>query len=159
MAKTLDEMSGEDIIDSRDIIARIEEMNEEREDLADAVAEAEENHSNNDDPDQTLEDLADAIAEARTALERWDADNADELTKLKKFAEEASGYCSDWEHGETLINDSYFQTYAEELAYDIGAVNKDAKWPNNHIDWAAAASELQHDYTMATLDGHDYWFR
>lgn len=46
--------------------------------------------------------------------------------------------------------------YAEELASDIGAVNRDAKWPNNHIDWEAAGEELlQSDVFM--LDSGDVY--
>ena len=59
----------------------------------------------------------------------------------------------------TLIAEDYFQTYAEEMAYDIGAIDPDAGWPNNHIDWKAAAEELSYDYSAVTLDGHDYLIR
>jgi hypothetical protein len=88
-----------------------------------------------------------------------DSSDWDEYRALKAFAEEAEGYCSDWRHGETLIRDSYFETYAQELAEDIGAINANASWPNNCIDWEQAARELQTDYTSAEFDGVTYWFR
>lgn len=40
-----------------------------------------------------------------------------------------------------------FRDYAENLAEEIGAVNPDATWPNNCIDWERAARELAMDYT------------
>jgi hypothetical protein len=115
----------EDIIDSRDVIKRIDELQNMR-----------------DDED-----------------EDYDDDAREELEALEALAEEASGYAADWQHGETLIRDSYFAEYAEQLADDIGATNKDAPWPQNHIDWNAAAEELKQDYTCVEFDGVDYWIR
>ena len=82
-----------------------------------------------------------------------------ELGVLKALEDEASGYAADWHHGETLIADSYFEDYARELADDTGATNRDASWPNNHIDWTAAADELKQDYTEVDFDGTAYWIR
>jgi len=59
----------------------------------------------------------------------------------------------------TLIRDSYFQTYAQELAEDIGAVKDDAQWPYTCIDWEHAARELQYDYSSVDIDGVTYWTR
>lgn len=124
----------DDVIDSRDVIERIEE----------------------------LEELCEGASEHATG---WYVDGVDvteehdELVVLKALAKEASGYADDWEHGETLIRDSYFEEYAQELAEDIGAVNKDASWPNSCIDWEQAARELQMDYTVVDFDGVTYWVR
>lgn len=62
-------------------------------------------------------------------------------------------------HGESLIRDSYFEEYAEQLADDIGAIDRNAKWPVNCIDWEKAARELQYDYTEVDFDGEAYWIR
>lgn len=86
-------------------------------------------------------------------------EEADEYRALKELAEEAAQYSEDWEYGATLVRDSYFETYAQELAEDIGAVNNDATWPNNCIDWERAARELQLDYTAVDFDGVQYWIR
>lgn len=63
--------------------------------------------------------------------------------------------------GLTLIHDRYFTEYARELAKDIGAIERKANWPLNHIDWKAAADELKHDYTEVDVevDGIEdtYW--
>jgi hypothetical protein len=49
--------------------------------------------------------------------------------------------------------------YAQELADDIGAVSRDAKWPNNHLDWDAAAAELEQDYMSVTFNGEEFLMR
>lgn len=118
----------DDIIDSRDIIARIEELESE-------------------------------IESAEEDGEEPDADSVEELSILQALADEASGYAADWEHGETLIRDDYFEDYARELAEDIGAIDRNANWPLNCIDWEQAARELKHDYTAVDFDGVRYWIR
>ena len=118
----------DDVIDSRDVIARIEALQE--------MADIE---------DQGGECLPDDLRE--------------ELANLKKLAEEASTYAPDWEYGEALIRDSYFEAYAQQLAEDCGLINPDAKWPNTCIDWEQAARELQIDYTAVDFAGVTYWIR
>ena len=118
----------QDIIDSRDVDIRIEELEAER----------------------------DAAVEAGNP---GDFTDGDELAALVAFRDEADGYCSDWQYGETLIRDSYFTDYAQELADDIGALGKDTQWPHTCIDWEQAARELRMDYSSAELDGVTYWFR
>lgn len=59
----------------------------------------------------------------------------------------------------TLILDSYFENYAQQLAEDIGAIPDDAQWPANCIDWERAARELQVDYTSVEYDGITFWYR
>lgn len=66
---------------------------------------------------------------------------------------------ADWEYGETLIREDYFVQYAQELADDIGAVDKDAVWPTSFIDWDAAAEALKQDYTEVTYRGTTYYSR
>lgn len=83
----------------------------------------------------------------------WDTDLHEEWRKLEDFLSEVG------DRADTAILDSYFKTYAEELAYDIGAIDRHAKWPLNHIDWEAAADELRHDYSTAEWDGHTYLYQ
>jgi len=111
---------GQDIIDSRDVIAAIDELESELED------------ETIDEEDQEL------------------------LDQLKAFAEEGEG-CPDWSYGETLIHEDYFETYARDLAEDIGAINNDASWPNTCIDWKQAAEELQMDYTVIEFGDETYY--
>ena len=130
----------DDVIDSRDVIARIEELEAERDEFVLGA------------PDGT----------ETPNPEGWTRDrpeDAAELAALQSLAQQASGYADDWHHGTTLIRDSYFTTYAQEFAEDIGAVKDNAEWPYTCIDWEAAAKDLQSDYTYVEFDGIDYWVR
>lgn len=85
-------------------------------------------------------------------------DELDELTALKALAAEGESI-ADWSYGEALIRDSYFEEYAQELAEDIGAIDRNAQWPLSYIDWPAAARALRMDYTSLDFDGVTYWAR
>lgn len=91
------------------------------------------------------------------AIESGDLDEDDQKA-FEELAKEAEG-SADWEHGETLIRDSYFEDYARELAEDTGMIKGDESWPLNCIDWKEAAEQLQQDYTSVDFDGVDYWIR
>ena len=148
----------DNIIYSRDVIARIEELEAERAALQKTVYEWENAIGDTDEEDEK-QAAAEELGRAEIDLEEWDDDNDAELAALKALADEASGYAADWRHGEALIRDSYFKDYARELAEDIGAINRGATWPNTCIDWDQAASELQMDYSAVDFDGVTYWIR
>jgi uncharacterized protein (UPF0335 family) len=162
--KILEVDNQQDVIDSRDIIARIEELEEEREPLQDAIDEAQEEVTNAETDPENMEALAlrVALTEAKVALDEWDAcPEGKELKVLKALAEECEG-CGDWANGETLIRDSYFESYAQDLAEDCcdipGGLNG-LHWPLTCIDWEQAATELKQDYMCIDYDGVDYWLR
>ena len=119
--------SGDDLIDIRDVIARVEELEHNEDSLL-------------------------------------GSDEHNELTTLRTLLEDTEGlggdeqWRGDW-YPLTLILDSHFEDYARELAEDIGAIDRDAAWPNSYIDWEAAAAALQMDYSSVTFDGTDYWTR
>jgi hypothetical protein len=115
-----------DIIDSRDIIARIDEL--------------------------------ESYYNAEAFADNLDEDEREELLVLKSLAEEAENVCS-WEDGETMIHDTYFREYAEQYADDIGAVGTENQWPLTHIDWEAAADDLQQDFSSVDYDGQTFWVR
>lgn len=123
---------GGDIFDIRDTIKRFEELESDKESLEGAE------------------------------LDQW-AD-AEEFQQISDFLDEVKGYGGDeqWRgdwYPISFIADTYFEQYAQELAEDIGAINRDASWPNNCIDWERAASELQQDYSSVEIDGSTYWYR
>lgn len=127
--------NSQDVIDSRDVIARIEEIKDE---LPDSASEV-------------MPGTSDEIQELR-----------DELQVLEALADEASGYAADWQYGETLIRNSYFTEYTEELCKDCGYIQTDGD--NNFpwwivIDWEATAQHVQQDYTSVDFDGVEYWIR
>lgn len=135
--------NNQDILDSRDVIARRDELAEEQVAL---VADAEEATAEN----------APRAEDARNALIEWREDNAEELAALEAFISEGS---DEWSHGVTLVRESYFEDYAQELAEDIGAIRSDAAWPLTCIDWKRAARELRYDYTGADFAGVTYYYQ
>lgn len=102
----------------------------------------------------------DDVIDSRDIIEAIDSGDLDEDDQkaFEALAKEAEG-SPDWEHGETLIRDSYFEDYARELAEDTGMVKGDEDWPLRHIDWEAAADELKNDYFSVDFDGVEYWIR
>lgn len=116
----------ENIIDSRDVIARIKEL---RDELGDDELDRDER-----------EELA------------------NELASFENLAEQAEA-SPDWNYGETLIRDSYFEDYARELAEDCGMLANAQDWPLRCIDWEQATDELKQDYLCVDFDGVDYWIR
>ena len=116
-----------DIIDTRDIISRIEELdNLESEDIT--------------------HDEVQELVTLKTILKELEGNGGDEQWR------------GDW-YPITLIRESHFKDYAQELAEDCGMIPADAQWPNNCIDWVQAARELRMDYTSTDIDGVEYFYR
>ncbi|MGI9493142.1 MAG: hypothetical protein ACR2QF_12150 [Geminicoccaceae bacterium] len=150
----------QDIIDSRDVIECIEELEDTLSSSSDHVKLLELYDRGTDDLTETERDRFEFMLEEIKPYDVDDINEASEQLKpLKALADETSNYAEDWDHGAALIRDSYFEQYAEQLADDIGAVNSNASWPNNHIDWESAANELKIDYTAVEFDGVTYWVR
>lgn len=119
-------------------------------------------------------DLEKEIAELEPMIEEWNEivnnreeearrdeypglENISRYEELCQLRDECHG--SGWEHGIVFVPELAFADYARELAEDIGAIDRDANWPLDCIDWELAARELAHDYMMLTFDGVDYYYR
>lgn len=133
----------EDVLDSRDIIERYEELKEDYERFVE-LSEMDDDERTPDEDDE---------------LEELEQQEFEEYKKLKAFVEEAEGYWADWHYGEQFIRDGYFVEYAEELARDCCDVSDSAQWPHSHIDWESAAEELKIDFSSVEVDGETYWAR
>lgn len=127
----------DDVIDVRDVIARVEHLEPLRQpgpvDLG-------------DDNETAQDDLFAELASLESLLSDLEGNGGDEEWR------------GAW-YPITLIRDSYFETYAQELAEDIGAINSEATWPNNCIDWKQAADELLIDYTSTEFNGITFYYR
>ena len=121
---------GTDIIDTRDIFARHDELT-----ASIANNEGEVNEADTAELETLTAILSDL--EGNGGDEQWEGE---------------------WYPG-TLIRGRYFVNYARELAEDSGMVDVDAKWPNNCIDWKQAARDLQVDYTYTEINGVAYYSR
>ena len=123
----------DDVIDSRDIISRISELENERDEWL------------SENEGKTVRDW-----------EVEDVDAADELKNLGLVTDELS-QLSDWEYGVALIRYSYFADYVEELCVDCGDISKDL--PSYIvIDWERTAETVAYDYGMIEFNGIDYYY-
>jgi hypothetical protein len=131
MTRTID--NAEDVIDSRDVIERIETIREML-------------------PQSGLDAWTSSIDEEQETELR------SELASLEKLAKQGEDYASDWEHGETLIRYSYFTEYVREMLEDCGDIPKNI--PHYiEIDWEATARNVMVDYTHIDFDGVTYLIR
>ena len=162
------------VIDSRDIIERIDELTGDFEALVDVVEDA----KTDEDRETAFADFAtwlightDIVPHLKMLEEptfddvsEWaESDDAHELKTLLALADEAE--CSpDWLYGETLIHEDYFTNYIEELINDCYELPKEfnsGNWPWCHmtINYVAAADEAKQDYMEVNFDGATYYIR
>lgn len=120
----------DDVIDSRDVIERIEELESELKNFL-------------DENDVLLEEN----------FPDWE-----ELIALRAFAAEASQYSSDWKYGVTLIKYSYWEEYVKEMLEDCGDIPNNIPW-YIVIDWESTAENIAQDYSVVEFDGVDYYIR
>ncbi len=163
MSKTTEISNSADVIDSRDVIERIDALQDERQTLVDAVESAQEEMDDkapDDDGGEASDERAETLKSATDELAEWDdSEEAAELKALLALQEEAEGYANgDWPHGATLIRESYFVEAMQELCEDIGDIPKEM--PSYLvIDWEATARNLRMDYTEVDFDGIAYLVR
>jgi hypothetical protein len=86
-----------------------------------------------------------------------------EMTSLRAVLADLAGnggdeqWRGDW-YPVTLIRDSHFTDYAQELCEDIGDVPRNL--PHYiAIDWEVTARNIRMDYTPAEINGVTYWYR
>src|ERR1017187_919831 len=135
--------NSEDVMDSRDVMERLDELEMERQDLVDAVQSAGE---------------AEDFESSKVSLELWDEDYGDELKSLKSLAEEGENLTREWRDGTTLIRESYWVEYVEDLCKDIGDMPREI--PHYIvIDWESTADNIAVDYSTLDFDGVTYYIR
>lgn len=146
MSFELSDNFNDNVIDVRDIIERVEDLRGERDSRAQDFIDYHEGKGINVHWDE---------GEAKWAEEY--PEDARELAILEDFLSDLKGYGGDeqWEgdwYPVTLVNSDHFTEYAQELAEEIAEPGmRDAAWPYRHIDWEAAANELQQDYSTVDL--------
>jgi hypothetical protein len=139
---------GGDIMDSRDVIKRLE-----------IYREAVRLMGVPDDKLDTMDDGENWPEELSEDLDSDDQEIVEEFLRLRALDEQGEATGGDWQFGETLIREEYFTEYAEGYAEDIGAIDRDARWPNTHIDWEAAAADLRQDYSEVKYGNETYLTR
>lgn len=122
----------DNVIDSRDVIGRIEELEEIKEALL------EENPSG-------------------STVALWlQGEDGNEYQTLLALADECSNLSNDWEYGESLIHEDYFEQYMDDMVVDCYELPKDLPW------WMSLTSDydaLKQDYTEVDFNGKIYYIR
>ena len=127
----MNDLRGDNTIDSRDVIERIAELESKRDDFD---------------------------AEDDTTWEYNNPEDAEELAALQALQDEASQYSDDWTYGSQLIKAEYFVDYCQELVSDIGDLPRNI--PGYLvIDWDATAENIKEDYTEVDFAGDTYFVR
>jgi hypothetical protein len=129
---TIDDISGADLFDLRDVIARVEELED--------ILEGYEDQSGSEYDDEK-EELGKLMAL---------------LNEVKGYGGDEQ-WRGDW-YPVSFIRDSYFTEYAEDLVKDISDMPRDI--PSYiEIDWEATARNIRQDYSSVEFDGETYWYR
>jgi hypothetical protein len=163
-----------DIIDSRDLIEELDTLRTEREALVDYFDDADadfdevrdELRAMPDDDSEELREIEQRYRDRATSRDRaarlladWENEFGERLATLERVNAEGEGYVPDWTYGEALIPENAFTDYAEQLAEDVGTIDRDQPWPLNCIDWEAAAEQLKQDYVEIEIEGQTYLAR
>lgn len=90
-------------------------------------------------------------------LEDYEGERLADLTQLDSQFD--NGLAGQEMYDPIMIAEDYFETYAEELAKDIGAISDDYSWPHSHIDWEAAANHLKMDYWEVEFENTTFLLR
>jgi hypothetical protein len=132
-ARMADISNSDDMIDVRDVIARVEELREQRDDI---------------NPEDGLK-------------YELDTDERAELATLESLLDDLKGYGGDeqWNgdwYPVSLIRDSYFETAMDELLEDIGDMPKNIP---PYLTITVNYDALQMDYSSVEFDNVTYWYR
>lgn len=128
------DFQGEDIIDVRDVIARVEELREIRDNAIEVAGE--EGHE-------------------------MSAEEAEELAKLEELLSDMCGYGGDeqWEgdwYPVTLIKESYFEQAMDDMVADCYDIPKNLpSFMTITLDYDA----LKQDYSEVDFEGDTYYYR
>jgi len=163
---------GDSVIDSRDIIERIEELASEAQDAYEVYVD----EYKQEEYDTYVEAFPPGIDEVPLDKDDWLIENGfepldvddwldtqgddemEELKHLKALQEEAEGHVPDWRYGATFILEDHFKEYTMEMLEDCGYIPKDfPSWIE--VDWDATDNNVKMDYTEFTLGDYTYLAR
>lgn len=145
----------DNVIDTRDIQDRIDEINDEIDTLKEEIndlsneiddLEEEEEDGNQSLIDEKLDDIDDKKGEIEVLQE--------ELKQLLEIKDEVP----EFEDGNTLINADYWVEYCEELCKDCGYLSSDLPWWIE-IDWEKTAENIAVDYSIVEIQGETFYYR
>lgn len=151
-------ISNNRIFDSRDLI-------EYREYLGGQLVLAWNEANEEEFPADSIADLLDTNGyeyadDAKNQFAAFEEEYESDITHYKEisdFCEELSG-SPDFGYGETIIPESKFTEYCEELVKDCGYIRSDLpSWIE--INWEATADNMKADYMEVDFNGGTYLMR
>lgn len=144
------------ILDSRDLNERLEELSSLKETLENAHKELTDVKSREDSTEKEIyeTELEDAQSKFEDAEADFGKDEAKELEELENLRDEIS----EWQDGATLIPESEFTDYCKELLEDIGDLPSNLPW-YIAIDWDKTADNLRADYSEVEYQDETYLVR
>jgi hypothetical protein len=121
----------QDIIDTRDVISRLAELESDLEIFMD------------EGEDENIEEK--------------DFEEIYELEVLRELESDLVSE-SEYKYGMTLIAEDHFEDYCRELVEEIGDLPKD--FPSYiEIDWHQTSENLRVDYSEVQINGNTYYYR
>lgn len=141
----------ETMIDTRDLI---EERNELKQQVLDSFLEEFPQY------EDMTEEFEDILFEEEE-IQSWKQDWEEELEKIQEINDLEDEVCNgELDSGTTLILESEFTDYCEDLIKDIGDIPRDLpSFIDNNINWNGIAEDLKIDYTEVEFRGELYLFR
>ena len=162
--KTLTELANEDVISSDDIIELHEELTSIKEDfefdievlgkkLKDDSLTGEDHTITKDQLAQVIKDYDDFMNE-----------HLGDLKSLEEIVEDGEAVIADWNYGATLIKESYFKEYIQELVQDCypefteDVLNRN-EWPYScvEVDWDMAVRDAKMDFYPISINNVDFY--
>ena len=137
-------------LDTRDLQEQIDNLESEIEDLNEYLEDLDKDLSMCGS-DFELLTVQDEIEKGKEQLQ----DLRDELQPLLDLKYDG---IPEWDDGATLIPESDWEEYVEDLVKDCGYISNDVPWWIV-IDWAATADNVAADYSTVDYDGDTYYYR
>ena len=132
----LSDISGEDVLDTRDLDAKLDELESLQSDY---------------------DDCEDLDEDGVKTVEPLDVVSAQMLKALRELKDEVGG----WHHGTGLIRETYWREYCQQLADDMGYTGGDRNSNPllDYVDWDQWADALTADYSVAEINGVTFYWR
>ena len=138
-------MNGDDVIDSRDLQEKYEELQAE---FVEGY-----NNTQRNNKHRHIVDWNDDTKELDGELQSLH----DEIDEMDSFIQEINDY-GDYEYGTPIIRDYHFEDYCQEMLKDSGDI-PDSFPSYITIDWSDTAENLKADYVSAMWGGNEYYIR
>tara|TARA_R110000744_G_scaffold375219_1_gene488545 strand:+ start:336 stop:701 length:366 start_codon:yes stop_codon:yes gene_type:complete len=101
------------------------------------------------------DEISERIEEIREENDRT-KENEEELKALIAIRKEGKNISDDWQHGVSLISETYFTEHAQDYVNDTGEVDTNSVI-YDYIDWEGFADTMKEDYSGIMIDGTAFY--